>query len=358
MSTTIKLRRGASTAFSTNNPTLQAGEPAFETDTGKLKIGDGTTAYNSLSYIGDGLKNNSTASNSLAILGTTSGSNNTIIGSGSTCSSRTNSTIIGASSSATSGNGNILVGYNNTTGTSDVIIIGNNVSVSGSSTSCVRIGNNSNISSSSSGIAIGYGAGCTSANHGVAIGYNAKAQNADAIQLGQGSNTTASTLKFMSYQLVNSSGKIPNDRLNIDSAPTSASTNTVTSGGVYTALSGKADTDLTNVTDTGYIKMAGASMPSNTYEDLTLGASGSSYTAPADGWFVLDKTTNGENQRFGFYNSALGLSTNAFCPVAGNAIRTFVPAKKGEQYIVTYDAGGTTNYFRFIYAQGSESEAN
>lgn len=50
--TTIKLRRGLSTAFSTNNPVLQAGEPAFATDTGILKIGDGTTAYNNLPSIG------------------------------------------------------------------------------------------------------------------------------------------------------------------------------------------------------------------------------------------------------------------------------------------------------------------
>lgn len=50
--TTIKLRRGLSTAFLTNNPVLAAGEPAFATDTGILKIGDGTTAYNSLPSIG------------------------------------------------------------------------------------------------------------------------------------------------------------------------------------------------------------------------------------------------------------------------------------------------------------------
>lgn len=50
--TTIKLRRGLSTAFSTNNPVLAAGEPAFATDTGILKIGDGTTAYNNLPSIG------------------------------------------------------------------------------------------------------------------------------------------------------------------------------------------------------------------------------------------------------------------------------------------------------------------
>lgn len=46
----IKFRRGTASAWTTANPTLAAGEPGFETDTGKLKIGDGSTAWNSLSY--------------------------------------------------------------------------------------------------------------------------------------------------------------------------------------------------------------------------------------------------------------------------------------------------------------------
>ena len=48
--TQIKLRRDTSTNFASKNPVLGAGEPAYETDTKKLKIGDGTTAYNSLTY--------------------------------------------------------------------------------------------------------------------------------------------------------------------------------------------------------------------------------------------------------------------------------------------------------------------
>ena len=42
--TKIQLRRDTAANWSTNNPTPSAGEPCFETDTGKLKIGDGTTA--------------------------------------------------------------------------------------------------------------------------------------------------------------------------------------------------------------------------------------------------------------------------------------------------------------------------
>lgn len=43
-----------STSFSANNPILQLGELGYETDTNKLKIGDGVTAWNDLAYAGDG----------------------------------------------------------------------------------------------------------------------------------------------------------------------------------------------------------------------------------------------------------------------------------------------------------------
>ncbi len=46
----IKVRRGTAAAWTSGNPTLAAGEPGYETDTGKIKIGDGSTAWNSLAY--------------------------------------------------------------------------------------------------------------------------------------------------------------------------------------------------------------------------------------------------------------------------------------------------------------------
>lgn len=46
----IKLRRDTLTAFAAANPVLASGEPGYETDTGKMKIGDGVTAWNSLDY--------------------------------------------------------------------------------------------------------------------------------------------------------------------------------------------------------------------------------------------------------------------------------------------------------------------
>lgn len=53
----IQLRRGTAAAWTSANPVLAAGEAGFETDTGKLKIGDGATAWTSLPYVvgGSGL---------------------------------------------------------------------------------------------------------------------------------------------------------------------------------------------------------------------------------------------------------------------------------------------------------------
>ena len=50
MSLKIQLKRGLSTSWATKNIVLDAGEMGIETDTNKFKIGDGTTAWNSLQY--------------------------------------------------------------------------------------------------------------------------------------------------------------------------------------------------------------------------------------------------------------------------------------------------------------------
>lgn len=50
----IQLRHDTSTNWSSANPLLLAGEFAYETDTGKVKVGDGSNRWNSLPYITDG----------------------------------------------------------------------------------------------------------------------------------------------------------------------------------------------------------------------------------------------------------------------------------------------------------------
>lgn len=48
--TLIQVRRDTAANWTSANPTLAAGEVGFETDTGKFKIGDGSTAWASLTY--------------------------------------------------------------------------------------------------------------------------------------------------------------------------------------------------------------------------------------------------------------------------------------------------------------------
>lgn len=52
--TQIQVRRGTASQWTSANSTLSSGEWGFETDTGKVKIGDGTTAWTSLAYTGAG----------------------------------------------------------------------------------------------------------------------------------------------------------------------------------------------------------------------------------------------------------------------------------------------------------------
>lgn len=49
--TTFKFRRGMYEEWTSVNPVLAEGEPGFELDTGRLKIGNGTDDYNTLKYL-------------------------------------------------------------------------------------------------------------------------------------------------------------------------------------------------------------------------------------------------------------------------------------------------------------------
>lgn len=74
----IQVRRGPAAQWSSVNPTLLAGEFGYETDTSKFKIGNGTTAWNSLAYAQSGglqpTPNNLTISNVFSTSGNWNGS--------------------------------------------------------------------------------------------------------------------------------------------------------------------------------------------------------------------------------------------------------------------------------------------
>jgi len=50
--TQIQVRRGTASQWTSTNPVLASGEWGYETDTGKVKIGNGSSAWNSLGYTG------------------------------------------------------------------------------------------------------------------------------------------------------------------------------------------------------------------------------------------------------------------------------------------------------------------
>lgn len=110
-----------------------------------------------------------------------------------------------------------------------------------------------------------------------------------------------------------------------------------------------ANTDLSNLTDNGNIAMAGASMPSTRFIDLTINASGSSYTAPADGWFNF----RGYGYSVEIYRNDMHVCCMYPQTEWGAVI---MPVQKGQTITVLYNLTGDRN-LRFYYAKGSESEA-
>jgi hypothetical protein len=64
--TQIQVRRGTASQWTSANPTLASGEWGFESDTGKVKIGNGSTAWNSLGYTGAGTVTSITAGTGLS----------------------------------------------------------------------------------------------------------------------------------------------------------------------------------------------------------------------------------------------------------------------------------------------------
>jgi hypothetical protein len=64
--TQIQIRRGTASQWTSANPTLASGEFGYESDTSKFKIGNGSTAWTSLSYQGAGTVTSITAGTGLS----------------------------------------------------------------------------------------------------------------------------------------------------------------------------------------------------------------------------------------------------------------------------------------------------
>ena len=119
-----------------------------------------------------------------------------------------------------------------------------------------------------------------------------------------------------------------------------------------------------NLGETKVDKNSSWGFPSNRYIDLELGASGSTYTAPANGWYYLQKKSGANYQYSVIFALKDGETTGEtieaieygaieWTPLGnnGNAIMLKVP--KGKKVVINYSLTGATELFRFIYAEGS-----
>lgn len=135
----------------------------------------------------------------------------------------------------------------------------------------------------------------------------------------------------------------------------------INAGAVLGQLSNKTDIDASNFNADGKSLLSGLGMPSSRYIDLTLGASGSAYTAPANGWFYFNKVKGtgtftaillGENATF---------ENTTRCEVKENnqnpncELPCTFQVEKGEKVTVLYAANGVTRAFRFFYAEGENN---
>ena len=127
----------------------------------------------------------------------------------------------------------------------------------------------------------------------------------------------------------------------------------IDAGALVSQVELKANISLDNINQQAKNLMSRMAMPSNKYIDLTLGASGTTYIAPANGYFYLDKVAGSDWYYSSMKNemSGVDLFVDAY---RTSPLTCIIPAKKSENVFVHYNATGETNCFRFIYAEGEQ----
>lgn len=126
---------------------------------------------------------------------------------------------------------------------------------------------------------------------------------------------------------------------------------------VYEDMELKANTSLSNLTAEGKSLASGLGMPSDKYIDLTMGASGATYTAPANGWFLSEAI--GQTSLANWIEADVKVKgvlsyRNGLYASSSNTMRLLTPVIKGGEYILRYHIGtGSMRLNRFIYAEGA-----
>lgn len=120
--------------------------------------------------------------------------------------------------------------------------------------------------------------------------------------------------------------------------------------GVVTSFQPKLPFHAVDYSDSSWVSAQG--MPSDKFIDLTLGASGSTYTAPANGWFYLGRGATAAGQLLDMFNSTSRYRLQGQAVTNGSYCLITVPARKGDVVKINYNLAGTIEGFRFIYCEG------
>lgn len=359
--TKIQLRRDTAANWSTNNPTPSAGEPCFETDTGKLKIGDGITAYNSLPYQGGTSDTAVTTDTDQTISGKKTFTNDIVISQWNNKVSPIRETHIDLSND----NGNQFISANGTDKAFGMYTKDPNGIQLGTDgldyTKGLSIKPSSLTFKSSDGTVTDLLTGGSGTGDVTAAGNN----------IFTGSNI------FMgeSLSVGNANGysdiaKLSSEEYVIGDQENSTIVKPLEIGATFRSTVLKRDvmvleTDKTSATKKAYSIMTKSAtnnkymghmaMPSDKYIDLELGASGTTYTAPADGWVVFGRKTTAGGQEIGIFKTLnTNQATRTISFTSDENLFVFLPITKGSDYTVTYSARGTLDRFKFVYTVGSE----
>ena len=363
--TTIKFRRDTSANWISVNPIPAQGEPCYETDTGKLKIGNGSDNYVALPYVSDGGGSAGTTDytqlenkpqiNSIELTG-----NKTLDDLGIQAKGNyqpagdyaTTADIPTKTSELTNDSGfltEVPIPANMVTTDTDQTIEGVKRFTSRIESNNITMGGTANVTLNGGALVINQST--TGDTYPSRI-----FKDSNCITVKNGIPKTITSSDF--FAIVD---RANNKVLSVNSGTGVTFTNN--NGESYKLLTSH---DLSNFIDTNYLEWNGTTekitikkdavvhlaTPSSTSVDLTLGASGTSYTAPADGWVVFKKEANSTGQFV--YINGNGLETGVYSPYTGLCeLVTNAPVSKNKPFSTYYSADGNTKVFNFIYAIGA-----
>ena len=174
-----------------------------------------------------------------------------------------------------------------------------------------------------------------------------------AILLG---NNTIEPLTAYKYDLVSNYNK--NTLTNSNNSRGLAAFITTDTTSPYKITSLKMKTTVQYLDESNSNLIASFGLPSSNRLELTIGASGTSYVAPANGWMLFNGYNNLDSTNsitFATLNVDGKLKVDNFVPYQGVA-RVYVPVQKGDTVYLMYNLGtateGLERSFYFIYAEG------